>query len=428
MKKIFALLLAAIMVLSMAACAGGGEATEPAGTNGGAQAGDDPAEVTDVTLSVWGPQEDQVDENSWLNVMLKKFEEAHPEYNITWKLGVCPEGDALTKVTADVEAAADVYMFANDQLGGLMNAQALAKLGGSYLEQVTTDNSQTFVDTVTYTDGGVYGFPYTANTWFMYYDTRVFSADDVKSLETMLEKGVVAFPITNSWYIWSFYAAAGGTLFGEKGIDASAGIQLGENATAVTEYLVNLAANANFINDGAGEGLSGLRDGSVGAMFSGTWDAAAVKTALTDENGECHMGVAQLPTINLNGTECQLKSFAGSKAIGVNQQSDVMVPAMQLAAFLSSVEAQKLHYELRQIPPAAAALTEDEVIAADLVAVGQALTMSNTACGQPTIPEMSNYWTPAGNLGSAIYNGEVTADNAAEQTELFQDALNGTGL
>ena len=63
-------------------------------------------------------------------------------------------------------------------------------------------------------------------------------------------------------------------------------------------------------------GLSGLRDGSINAMFSGSWDANAVKEALGD-----NMGVAALPTYTLNGEEKQMTSYAGSKAIGVNPYS-----------------------------------------------------------------------------------------------------------
>ena len=434
MKKIIALLLAVMMVVGLfAGCQqtkpntttkpAAPSTTKPAG-NETTKAPETTAPKTEeITLKVWAPQEDQVDENSWLNVMLKKFEAAHPEYKITWELGVCSEGDALSKVTTDVSAAADVFMYANDQLGGMMQAEALAKLGGDYLAQVTKDNSETFVNTVTYTDGGVYGFPYTANTWFMYYDKSVYSEDDVKSLETMLEKGTVAFPLSNSWYLMSFYAANGATLFGDKGVDAAAGIKLGDGAVDVTKYLVGLAANANFKNDVSGLGLAGLKEKTVAAMFSGTWDAATVKEAL----GE-NMGVAQLPTITINGEAKSLKSFAGSKALGVNKQSKHPKAAMQLAAFLSSAEAQLAHYELRGIIPAASELAANATISADAVAVGQANTMINTAIGQPTIPEMNNYWGAADTMGAAIVNGEVTADNAAEQTQLFEETANGTGL
>ena len=420
MKKIIALLLAALMVLSMAACdnSTGNTTTAPNGTEGSKDT--TAAAPQEITLKVWAPQEDQVDSSSWLNVMLAKFEEAHPEYKITWELGVCSEADALGKVTGDVSAAADVFMYANDQLGGMMQAEALAKLGGDYLAQVQNDNSETFVNTVTYTDGGVYGFPYMANCWFMYYNKSVYSEEDIKSLETMLEKGNVAFPMSNSWYLMSFYAANGATLFGPQGVDAAAGIELGEGAVDVTKYLINLAANPHFKNDVSGLGMSGLADGSIAAMFSGSWDAANVQAAL----GE-NYAAAQLPTITINGEAKSLKAFAGSKAIGVNKQSKNMKAAMQLAAFLSSVEAQKAHFEIRGVIPAAKVLSSDPTVAANVVAVAESMTMQNTAIGQPTIPEMGTYWGAADAMGNGIVNGEVTLDNAAEKTQTFEDAANG---
>ena len=132
MKKLIALLLAAVMVLGLVAC--GNDAPETTAP----QAGGDttpvdttPAGPEAITLKVWAPQEDQVDANSWLIQMQAAFEAAHPEYTITWDNGVCPEGDAATMVTADPAAAADVFMYANDQLGTLLQAGALSQLGGS---------------------------------------------------------------------------------------------------------------------------------------------------------------------------------------------------------------------------------------------------------------------------------------------------------
>ena len=433
MKKIVAMLLACVMVIGLLTACGSTSdkpaeqpAEKPAETPAEAPAETpaETAEVTDITLTVWGPQEDQVDSSSWLPTMCAKFNEAHPEWNITFKFAVCSEGDAGKNVSQDPSAAADVYMFGNDQLGTLMQANAIAQLGGSYLDQVLADNSSSMIDSVTGTDGGVYGVPFTSNTWFMYYDKSVFSEEDIKSLDTMLEKGKVAFPLTNSWYIASFYFANGGTIFGEAGIDAAAGVNFGgENGAAVTEYLVNLVANPNFVNDADGAGMAGLRDGSVGAIFSGTWDSAAVQEAL----GE-NFGAAQLPTITINGEAKQLKAFAGSKALGVNPNCKNMQAAVALAVYLGSAEAQLAHYEMRGIIPTSLALTSNETIMADTVAVAQANTVANTSTLQPTIPEMNNYWTPAENFGKAIVAGDVTADNAAEQTETFNNSLANSGL
>ena len=190
---------------ALTACGGSSSSTASSAAAGSSEAAS--VEVQDVALKVWGPQEDQVDSSSWLPTMCEQFNDAHPEWNITFTYEVCSEGDASKNVTQDVSAAADVYMFANDQLGTLVQANAIAQLGGSYLDEVLNDNPDTMIDSVTSTDGGVYGVPFTGNTWFMYYDTSVFSEDDVKSLDTMLEKGKVAFPLTDSWYIASFYYA-----------------------------------------------------------------------------------------------------------------------------------------------------------------------------------------------------------------------------
>ena len=105
-----------------------------------------------------------------------------------------------------------------------------------------------------------------------------------------------------------------GELYEAARVDEAAGVDFeGDKAKAVTDYLVDLVNNPNFVSDADGSGLSGLRDGSVKAMFSGSWDASAVKEALGD-----NYGVVQLPTITINGEEKQMKSFSGSKAIGVN--------------------------------------------------------------------------------------------------------------
>ena len=59
----------------------------------------------------------------------------------------------------------------------------------------------------------------------------------------------------------------------------------------VTNYLIDLYNNPNFVVDADGSGLAGMRDGSIKAMFTGSWDAAALKEILGD-----NMGVAALPT------------------------------------------------------------------------------------------------------------------------------------
>ena len=425
MKKIIAMLLALVMVLGLAAC-GASEpaATEAPKTETPAPAATEAAGPEAITLKVWAPQEDQVDANSWLMQVQKNFEAAHPEYAITWDNGVCPEGDAATMVTADPAAAADVYMFANDQLGTLLQAGALAKLGGSYLEQVQADVSATYQNTVTSIDGGVYGFPVAPNTWFMYYNKALVGDADLTSMESVLEKGVVAMEIKNSWYLPAFFFAAGGTLFGETGADAAAGVKFGgEVGYAATNAVLDLLANPNFKVDGDGFGNAGLKDGTVAAYFSGSWDYAGLYEAL----GE-NLGAVAAPTVMMNGAPAQLKAYAGSKAVGVNPNAKNMKAAMQFAAFLASSDSQLLRFQLRNITPAVTALAENADVAASIVAVAESNTMAFASVAQPTIAEMNPVWGPVGTFGTNLADGTVTRENVQEMVDLLDGQLNGGGL
>ncbi len=420
-KKALSLFLVTAMAVSMVGC-GSKDAdknTEKKDTEAAVET-EKPAAAEDEAwegdLTVWSPQEDQ--DTNWLQDQCEAFAAEHPNWKINFNYGVCAEGEAKDNVTKDVEAAADVYMLANDNIPDLVSAGALSELGGDYLGYVTSTNSDSILASVTYNDS-VVAFPFTSNTWFMYYDKSVFSEDDVKNFDTMLEKAgeagkKVSFKLTDSWYIQAFYVANGCTLFGD-GTDTDAGIDFGgDKAAAVTEYLVDLAANPNFLVDADGAGLAGLGD-SVAAVFSGTWDADAVKEKLGD-----NMGVAALPTVTIDGKEGQMKSFIGSKAIGVNPNAENQQVAMSLAAYLAGEKAQTAHYEMRNILPSNINIS----LADDPIATAVTNVMTDTSIMQPLCKEMGNYWSPAENMGKNIQSGEVTKDNAAEKTEEMNTTMN----
>ena len=409
-RRAVALLMAALMTAGLA-------------VTGLTGCGDESGGRESVRLMVWSPQGDQSkDAGEWLQTCCNAFAEEHPEYDITFVYGVADEASSAGQVSQDAEASADVFLYANDNLTTMTDANALVKFGGIYREEIEKTNSETSLASVM-KDGEVYGVPFAINTWFMFYDKSVFTEEDVKNLDTMLEKGVVAFPFTNSWYLPAFYFGNGCTLFGD-GTDASKGADFGgEKAQEVTDYLIDLEANPNFRIDDLGSGLAGLRDGSINAIFSGSWDAAAVKEALGD-----NMGVAALPTYTLNGEQKQMYSYAGTKAVGVNAQSKNMLPAVQLAIFLGNEYSQRLHYELESVVPTHTALLDDPELLSDEVVAAINETFNNTSILQPNLAEMANCWTPVENMGKGIRNGSITHENSAEQTEMMNETMNSDGI
>lgn len=92
---------------------------------------------------------------------------------------------------------------------------------------------------------------------------------------------------------------------------------------------------------------------------------------------------------------------------------------MALAAYLAGEDAQKDHYDMRNILP-----TNTNVAVDDEIAAAVADVMINTSIMQPLVPEMGNYWSPAENMGKALVAGEITHDNAAEKTADMNTAMN----
>lgn len=401
-RKAFAAIMAAtIGSVSLVACS---DSSEP--TSGGDAAGP-------VTLTVWTSQEDQTDNDAWLQTMQAKFEEANPDLDITWKNSVVSAADAATTVSQDPSAAADVYLFANDQLGSLLSSGAIGQLSDTGEKQLKEQTEENLANSVKHTDGNFYGLPYEPNTWFVYYDKSKLSEEDVKSFDTMLEKAKVSFPMSNSWYLGAFYAGAGATFFGADGLDESAGIQAGDKAVAVTKYLADVVQNPNFINDADGSGMGSLGS-NVDVVFSGAWDAKNAEQALGD-----NLGVASLPTFKLDGEDVQIKAFSGSKAVAYNPNTQSPQVAAMFAEFLASTDSQKVHYEKNGVVPADKSLASDATVSKDPVAVALFDTVANTSILQPTFKAMSDFWDPAENFGKALVNREVTADNAEEKTEAW---------
>ena len=152
----------------------------------------------------------------------------------------------------------------------------------------------------------------------------------------------VCFQLSNSWYIPSFYYGVGGTMFGPDGTDGSSPCDFDdEKGLAVTNYLIDLAANPKFTNQAneeAGKAINLFTEGKLGAFFSGSWDREAIEEALGD-NFAC----AQLPSFKAGDYEGTMKSYAGSKANWCKSYlREHWTFAVALAVYLGNADCQKM--------------------------------------------------------------------------------------
>lgn len=383
----------------------------------------------EITLKVWSPQEDQKPSDKYpqgiVPYLCDEFSKQHPEWKIKFEYGVCSEGEAATTALKDLDSAADVFMYSNDEIPKFVEAGAIAKLGGKNLEDVKANIDDIMMNSVTY-NGGVYGVPYTSNTYFMYYDKSKYSEEDIKNLDTMMSKDLgdgvynFSYQLGTAFYLPAFFFAGGGELFGPNGDQNDAGTTFG-NYTNVTNYVIDLKNNPKFLSEGddTSTSITKLKEGKLAAFVSGAWDAQAVKEALGD-----NFGVAVLPKINLNGEEKQLYSFAGSKVVGVNATCKNMPQAVALAAFLGGEESQKLHYEVRGYAPTWKSVEELDEIKNDVVISAQVKQINEASKIQPLVKNMDKFWKATDSFGKSIRQGNVSKDNAEESTKKYADTIN----
>lgn len=86
------------------------------------------------------------------------------------------------------------------------------------------------------------------------------------------------------------------------------------------------------------------------------------------------------------------------------------------------------HYELGNVIPCNTELLADEKIANDPLVSAQNDTFNKTSILQPFVAKMNSCWVPVENMGKGIRNGSVTHENAAEQTEAMNEAMNSDGI
>lgn len=438
-KKVLATLLATAMTVGCLTGCGGGAAETPAAEAPAAEApaaeepaaeepaaeeapaveapataaeGTDPvanliaATTGTVTLKVWASEEDQ----DLTTKLLDEFKAAYPDVTFDITLGAESESTAKDTVLTDVEAAADVYSFADDQINDLVNAGALQEVVANYTFDVVNENVTGAVEAAA-VNGKVYAYPMTAdNGYFMFYDSSVFSESDVQSLEKMVEVAdaagkKIAMDISNGWYIYAFFQGAGLELnLNDDGLTNTCTWN-GPGGTDVAQAILDLTASNVLVDMSDEDMATQIAEGSVAACVNGTWRAETAAEAWGD-----NYAATKLPTFKAGGKDYQMSSYSGYKLVGVNPHSANVGWAMLLAEFLTNEAAQTARFEARGLGPSNLnAATSDAVLANPAISAlaAQAAYATPQRVG-------GNFWSPAETLGQILASGNPDGTDLQE--------------
>ena len=371
MKKLFALVMALAMILCVAGAA--------------------LADGFSGEIKVW------VAENTvaFTEEKIAEFKEANPQYaDMTVTIQSVGEGDAATSMLTDVEAGADIFGFAQDQLNRLVSVDALAPVVDENAAFVTSENDPGSVKAVTMGET-IYAYPMTSdNGYFLYYDSTVIT--DPSTLEGVLDQAQAAgksvyFEINSGWYQTAFFFGAGCEFTFESDDDgnlvAMNSTYASENGVKALRSMIKLANHPAFVN-----GSSVANATNAAAVVSGTWDSGAAKELFGDG-----YAAAKLPTMD----GYQLGGFGGFKMLGVKPQMDAdkLAACHALATFLTSADVQLDRYDAVGWGPSNLAAQQDELVQEDVAL--SALAAQLAFCeAQGQYP--GDYWSLATGLGNDV--------------------------
>ncbi len=418
-KRIRIIFAAAALAASLAGCGREREDSTTADTEpqNNYEAETSP-ENGDVELVVWGAEEDEA-------LLLQIFESFQEEYekqaNIHITFAAQSESGCKDALMGDLEAGADVFAFADDQLNTLVAAGALEPVENA--DHIISENLPGAVEAASVGET-LYAYPLTAdNGYFLYYNKQYFNPEDIKTFDRILQiaeenEKRVTMDWSSAWYVYSFFG--------------NTGLEVGLNDDGITNYctwnntegdikgvdvaraMLSIARSPAFLSTEEPGFLAGIQDGSVIAGVSGVWNAVAMKDALGK-----NYGAAKLPTYTCANRQIQMASFSGYKLIGVNSYSKQYEWASLLAEWITNEENQSLRFEMRGQGPANVKAAASAGVQ-DSPAITALIEQSEFSCLQRI---GGSFWDPVTVFATNMAAGNPEGKDLQEQLDIMAEGI-----
>jgi arabinogalactan oligomer/maltooligosaccharide transport system substrate-binding protein len=432
-KKVLSVLLAAAMTTTLFAGCGSSSDDSSADATGSdtqaaADVADESGDSTDstdpianliaategtVSLTVWCSELE-----AYQNVMadlVEQFKAAYPDVDFDITIGAESEANCKDDLLNDVEAGADVFVFADDQINELVTAGALNPVSTTFTYDLNDAYGEGTLNAAS-VDGQLYAYPLSAsNGYFLFYNSEYITEEDAQSWESLIAAAEAAgkkvgFDFGNVWYTYGFFSGAGLTAtLADDGVNTVCDWNSTTNSPTgaeVAQAIVDLCSSDAVISVGSADAMSMIPDGDLVAYVDGTWDANTVKEAYGD-----NYAAAKLPTFTAGGQEVQMGSFAGYKFVGVNAYSDFTGWAMLLAEFITSEDSQVAIYNATADGPANTAAAA-QASSPEL----QALAAQSAYADLQRVG--GNFWSSGNTLGATLFEGtddvQAALDEAVE--------------
>lgn len=416
MKKFLAILLGALMLMSLlAAC---GSADEPAAESAAPESAapaseapqtEEPAES--VELTVWHDNDEELMQ-AMADAANALLEGTGVTLTFEKRTGL---SDQLKLYGGDAANGPDMYLWAHDSLGTFVAMDILEPLTNLIDESVLADDLPLTVE-AGQIGGTQYLLPVYFETLLFLYNKDLWQGDIPATTEELYEYMVAntdaaagTYAVVNqhstSYNVSPFINGFGGYILDGEG---NPGLNDPKTIEAV-EYNKKFAA---LQADGDYNTVTTLfNEGKAQAIIGGPWLVSGIRAAGID------LGVASLSDMTLPNGE-PLAPFSGVQGIGVmkvaaEEKGDAIALALEA---LASPEVGVALAKAGGCAPANSLSYDDPDVAADEIIMAIEHT-ADTAQPMPNAAEMNVMWGPVDSMLAAVNKNGQDAASAAEEAQ-----------
>lgn len=303
-----------------------------------------------------------------------------------------------------------------DWVGELATAELIQPLDEMATSDVLANYIPSTVEALKY-DGKLYGMPESLETVALYYNKTMVEAAPATTAELIELAGTFAGTDKYAMALFSnFYHPAGYLFgFGAKLFDAENNSALNSPETvAYLNWLLTIKNTPGLFQQNDDGAISSLfKEGKAAMVINGPWALGDYQAALGADN----VGVAPLPKISEAGDASPMP-FLGVKHIMMNSniEGDQATLAFEFMKWFTGPDSVSFLAEKAGHLPANSGV---DVSANPIASAFVAQAASSTP--MPTIPEMGQVWTPAGDMITKVLSGDATPEEAAATA---QDQIN----
>lgn len=427
MKKTLAMILAAVMSLSLLAGCGGKGNTPSGGSSAGSGEGGEyqgiPLTSEPVTLKCW---ESTAGADTFIIEAGKKFTEMYP--NITIAYENVELGDAQGQIALDGPTGngPDLFAAPNNTAAVLVNSGlVLPTAAQDYAKSMLTEGS---ITAMTY-NNELYGVPIASEGYALFYNRALISDDQVpKTYEDLVafcqefssaNPGKYGFLMTfkDSYYsITNCTQTPDKRIFGEFGNDDSVTHLNDEPCVDAFAWMVeNLRPVMNVPSADMDQSTfqSQFVAGNAAMFVTGLWDVSILQENNID------FGITTLPT--LPGTDTIPEVFSTARMIYTSAFTEHPNEANAFALFLISDEMQKLRYEICGSCPT----TNVEIESPYMNGFAEQMAHSYPC---PVITKMDAFWDAMNNASANIWDSKLKGDELKAYVQKELDTADATIL